>query len=341
MDYLVSVIITCYNVDKYLSKCIESVMNQTYRNIEIIIVDDGSRDKSGYICDYYEGQDDRIRLVHQNNVGPGNARNRGLELAKGEYIFFVDGDDYLEPDAIEILLNEIYDNATDMAIIGINDHCKGGNHHESDNKRAGYTGEGHESGVHSSTTRKVLYNDELLRKLVFDNAEDIRPQVWNKMYKAELLKDLEFPNRKFYEDVLFTMGVLTRAKSAIYITDKLYNFNEAREDGVSESGYIREILIDRLKVHKQQLEFLEKNNRPELMYPLKYNFYIKLLESYDEEKKKGNDGNELYIEDLVAEIEKCDEDFYRIFHCEIAERGQRKKMSKFLRHRRFYNFSLK
>ena len=118
-DLKVSIIITCYNVEKYLSKCIESVINQTYRNLEIIVIDDGSRDKSGYICDYYEGQDDRIRLVHQNNSGPGNARNVGIEMATGDYIGFVDGDDYIEPDMVERMISGIVQNDCDIAAICI------------------------------------------------------------------------------------------------------------------------------------------------------------------------------------------------------------------------------
>ena len=89
---LITVAITCYNVSKYLSRCIESVIAQTYRNLEILLIDDGSRDNSGNICDYYETQDNRIRVIHQSNAGPGAARNRAIEQAKGEYIAFVDGD---------------------------------------------------------------------------------------------------------------------------------------------------------------------------------------------------------------------------------------------------------
>jgi glycosyltransferase involved in cell wall biosynthesis len=103
----ITVAITCYNVGKYLARCIESVLAQTYKNLDIILVDDGSRDNSGLICDYYETQDNRIRVVHQNNTGPGEARNLAIDMAEGDYIAFVDGDDYVEPYMYEYLITAL------------------------------------------------------------------------------------------------------------------------------------------------------------------------------------------------------------------------------------------
>lgn len=102
---LVSVIIPVYNVEEYLCKCVDSVINQTYKNLEIILVDDGSTDSSGRICDEYAGKDERIRVVHKNNSGPSNTRNVGLEHAKGKYIYFIDSDDYIEHNALALLVN--------------------------------------------------------------------------------------------------------------------------------------------------------------------------------------------------------------------------------------------
>lgn len=105
IEHLISVIVPIYNVEKYVKKCIESIINQTYRNIEIILVDDGSIDKSGEICDEYSFRDNRIKVLHQRNRGPAAARKEGVLLATGKYIGYVDGDDWIEPDMYKNLLD--------------------------------------------------------------------------------------------------------------------------------------------------------------------------------------------------------------------------------------------
>ena len=104
---LITIIIPVYNIEKYLRKCIESVIEQTYKNIEIILVDDGSMDNSGEICDQYKEKDSRILVIHKRNGGLSDARNSAIDIAKGKYLFFLDGDDYIEKDSIEYLYNII------------------------------------------------------------------------------------------------------------------------------------------------------------------------------------------------------------------------------------------
>ena len=104
---LISIIVPVYNVEKYVEKCINSIINQTYKNLQIILVDDGSKDNSGKICDEFKLKDNRIEVIHKNNGGLSDARNAGLKLAKGDYIGFVDSDDYIEADMYETLYNLI------------------------------------------------------------------------------------------------------------------------------------------------------------------------------------------------------------------------------------------
>ncbi len=111
---LISVIIPIYNVEEYLRECIDSVLNQTYQNFEIILVDDGSTDSSGTICDEYVDKDDRVSVVHQKNAGPSKTRNTGLENATGKYIYFLDSDDYIEKNALELLINTAESNDADL-----------------------------------------------------------------------------------------------------------------------------------------------------------------------------------------------------------------------------------
>ena len=113
---LVSIVVAIYNVEAFLDVLITSLFNQTYKNLEIILVEDGSPDNSGKICDDFSKKDNRIKVIHQNNNGVSNARNRGMEIANGKYITFVDGDDWLEPDFIEYMLKIIVETNSDMAI---------------------------------------------------------------------------------------------------------------------------------------------------------------------------------------------------------------------------------
>lgn len=116
MRYKVSVIVPIYNVEKYIEECIQSICNQDYSNLEIILVDDGSPDNSGAICDSYAQKDERIKVIHKANAGVSSARNSGLDIATGDYVCFVDGDDYLESDYVSYLLNLIIDNQTEISI---------------------------------------------------------------------------------------------------------------------------------------------------------------------------------------------------------------------------------
>lgn len=114
MNGLISIIVPVYNVEKYIERCIDSVINQTYKNLEIILVDDGSNDKSGIICDEYAKKDSRIKVIHKENSGVSNARNKGLDNATGQYIAFIDSDDWIEPDMYEYMMQKMIENNVDM-----------------------------------------------------------------------------------------------------------------------------------------------------------------------------------------------------------------------------------
>ena len=119
MDSLISVIVPIYNVEKYLQKCVDSIINQTYKNLEIILVDDGSPDNCPKMCDDYAEKDSRIKVVHKENGGLSDARNVGMEVATGEYVSFIDSDDYISLDFYETLLETIVDNDSDVVECGV------------------------------------------------------------------------------------------------------------------------------------------------------------------------------------------------------------------------------
>ena len=114
--YLISIIVPVYNVESYLKKCLESIINQTYKNIEIILIDDGSTDSSGKICDDYANKDKRIKVIHKQNGGVSDARNTALDICRGDYIGFIDSDDYIELDMYETLLKFLLNNNLDVAM---------------------------------------------------------------------------------------------------------------------------------------------------------------------------------------------------------------------------------
>ena len=118
MGNLISIIVAIYNVDQYLEQCIDSIINQSYKNLEIILVNDGSTDNSKNICDYYSEIDKRIKVVHKKNGGVSSARNTGIDIATGDYIAFVDSDDYLELNMYETMINNLEQNQCDMGVCG-------------------------------------------------------------------------------------------------------------------------------------------------------------------------------------------------------------------------------
>ncbi|MDR2790731.1 MAG: glycosyltransferase [Campylobacteraceae bacterium] len=197
---LVSVIVPIYNVEVYLKKCVDSIINQTHKNLEIILVDDGSPDNCGKICDEYAAKDKRIRVIHKPNGGLGDARNAGLDIAKGEYIAFVDSDDYIAENAYEELINTAKKEAADIVISGFYYVKK--------------------SGIFLyEKSLEGLNKEEILYQFLSDNYHS---SVCNKFFKAKLFKELRFTAIRF-ED-LFIMPSLILAAKKISFTPKAYYY---------------------------------------------------------------------------------------------------------------------
>lgn len=201
---LVSVIVPVYNVEKYLNKCVESIVNQTYKNLEIILVDDGSPDKCPQMCDNLAKNDNRIRVVHKENGGLASARNAGVKLIKGDYYTFVDSDDFIKETFIEILLNRIcYD---DSQIVSCNFV-----HSDSSISLPLYNN----SGCYSSET---IILDFFYRKIEFGSC-------CGKLYKSNLLKNVENKNVVFIEDQLYNVECLLKTETVSFVEDELYYYS--------------------------------------------------------------------------------------------------------------------
>lgn len=201
----VSVIIPVYNAEKYLSKCIDSILNQTLSDLELILVDDGSPDNSGAICDEYAIKDSRVKVFHQKNGGVCSARNKGLSMATGEYISFVDSDDYLECNALEELYNDIITHNADVSCgLMVGDSNQGVSNLK--------------NGVY-----EVWSGSDAIKEALLDNRFTYSSCA--KLYKRALLNDIRFEEgRKIHEDSFFNFSVFLRKPTVVVRNIGIYNY---------------------------------------------------------------------------------------------------------------------
>ena len=217
MEKRVSVIVPVYNVEKYLRKCVRSLILQTYRNIEIILVDDGSTDSSGKICDELAGEDDRIRVIHKSNGGLSDARNAGFEHVSGSFVTYVDSDDYVSERYVEKLVLPFENENIDVSV------CKS----------LPFTidpdGEEHFSSASSITGYCIFPADQaleiMLRQSLFDT------EAWSKMYRTELMAGFSFPKGLYNEDLASIYKLFLCSRSVSYCGERLY-FYLQRNDSI-------------------------------------------------------------------------------------------------------------
>lgn len=249
-----SIIVPVYKVEAYLRKCIESLLNQTFKDFELILVDDGSPDKCPEICDEYASLDSRVQVIHQNNMGVSRARNIGLENASGEWIGFVDSDDYLDLNAYEELLNIAEGHNCDVAIMDF-----------------AYVDE--EGNVIKA--REYPYSEELYMSSEeaifkeFDIPLSIRLVMWNKIFKREVIGDIRYKeNLKASEDTLVLHECLKRASKVVWVRKPLY-FNVQRPGSAMRGALKIKDFAESLDVHLAITKDIKKN------YPDIYNHALK------------------------------------------------------------------
>lgn len=207
MEELVSVIVPVYKVEKYLDKCISSIVNQTYKNLEIILVDDGSPDNCPQICDEWVKKDTRIKVIHKPNGGLSSARNTGLDICKGEYICFVDSDDWIEPNYVHELYTTLHQNNADMSICGISNINEQGKEIR-----------------HITPIAKSYYSNDEKFNLIAEKSIMV-VIAWNKMYKKKIWKNLRYPLNKINEDEFVLFDLINNTENGISVTfQNLYNY---------------------------------------------------------------------------------------------------------------------
>ncbi|MDO4378753.1 MAG: glycosyltransferase family 2 protein [Erysipelotrichia bacterium] len=260
-NYKISVIIPVYKVEKYLDRCIESVVGQTYKNLEIILIDDGSPDNCPKMCDDWAKKDNRIRVIHKENEGVSSARNYGIDIATGEYISFVDSDDIIHPKYYEIMLNNIGD--ADMVYCEykkFDDKCDFDDSFDYD-------------------VETYIYN-EIYSKAPFSYSE-----VWNKIIRFDILNDLRFKEGiKNAEDTLFSFELSNRCEKVVFVRYKLYGYF------VRETGAVGSIDIegrkDVVKVCKYMCDCISRTENKLLKDNLEAGLYYAYLNLYKACKNK-------------------------------------------------------
>jgi len=268
----ISIIIPIFNVENYIADCIESVISQTYQNIEIILIDDGSTDNSGLVCDKYKNIDNRVKVYHKKNGGVSSSRNYGLKKATGNYIFFMDSDDLLKKDTIELLYYNIKTYKSDMACCGFS-------------RVDYYTCKKYSDEMNQFKNNFLDINDETIGSCAYMSS-----CVWGKLMRKTILNDIFFPNEKMIsEDMIFNLKILPNIKRIsftnsigyiyrVHSSSLTFNINEELTNNLmKELKNIKKDYIEK-KYSKGYLEYLD------LMCFI--HIGIALPHRYDESKKR-------------------------------------------------------
>lgn len=260
MSETISVIIPVYNVQEYLRKCLDSVIGQTYDNLEILLVNDGSTDRSGEICDYYASRDSRIRVIHQQNGGLASARNTGMDAAKGAYIGFVDSDDWIDLDMYEFLYNLLHQHQADLSICRLKEIT-------------------HAKLINRSTGQLLVCDGLSAVKRIFRRENDfhIGYSVFNKLYKKELLDNLRFPVGRLTEDIYFTPKLMYRCRKCVYQDTAKYNYLKERPGSIMNAAIHSKRVFDELDGYREIERFFCERNVKEYARMVREIYLIKLM----------------------------------------------------------------
>lgn len=211
----ISIIVPIYNVEIYLEKCINSILNQTLSDFELIMVNDGSTDRSGEICNKYEMMDSRIKIIHKKNGGLSSARNAGLDVARGEYIGFVDSDDYIDKQMYEKMIEKSIKSDSDIVICDMKYNLNGKDISQTQFEDFG-----------------IIDRNEAL--IQYFNHRSFKSHAQNKIYKKELFNNIRFPEGKLFEDVAVFYKLLYKSKRISFINEKLYIYNQGNINSITK-----------------------------------------------------------------------------------------------------------
>ena len=304
MGELVSVIIPVYKVEDYIHRCVDSVLSQTYGNLEIILVDDGSPDRCGEICDEYAAKDKRVVSIHKKNGGLSDARNAGMEICKGEYITFLDSDDWVVPDYIERLYRLLKDTGSDVSA------CSFIKTSTEDTKPDS-----------SPEEIRVFSNIEALDKIESNTDIQLYVQLvvaWGKLYKRSLFQGITYPVSKLHEDEFTTYKVIYRAERIALTSAQLLHYWQ-REDSIMGAGFNVKGNLDATEALKERAEFYQQKGLHELSSRASKMAFLKSLvlnnRSYEIEKPDFRERLDKNLADLRLDLMKTKQKIsFKVFY---------------------------
>ena len=320
---LISVIVPVYNMEKYLAHCMDTILNQTYRNLEIILVDDGSTDMSVQMCDDYAKTDSRVKVIHKINGGLSDARNAGLKIATGEYIGYVDSDDWIEYDMYEKMYNACLENEAQVAVCRYS--C------EEDNIYITGLKDGNKQNEFNPCSPVSLTRDELLDIYICGHEEYIiYNSVWSKLFRRDIVDDLIFPKGHNSEDIVYTTKAFCRLKKAVYINTPLYHYVVDRAGSImneaSEQKIFTRMFRDEIPFWREHIEYITQNVSKQKGELAAYYFWRRLLFYYVDAKNKGQKSIACKIADEILN----DRDAIKsVYSSKLVSKGDKARMKLF------------
>lgn len=284
----ISIIVPVYNIENYLENCIESILNQTFKDYELILVDDGSTDKSGEICDKYEKKDSRIKVIHKNNGGLSSARNVGLDIACGQYIGFVDSDDSIHPRMYEILYDLIKKYKVDISCCNYKKTYSMFNEHNTYIKSTEVIEMDNIQAINN------LYDDDIGIRLVV---------AWNKLYSKHLFDDTRYEVGRMHEDEFMAHRILYKCKKIVYTNSELHYYLQREGSIMSQASYKRE--VDSLLAHSDRMRFCKKVGLIEMCNYISKRYEYMFWDLYNKIDKNTNSKTKLLSElrkDLIYNL---------------------------------------
>ena len=317
MEPLISFIIPIYNVSLYLDRCIESVINQTYKNLEIILVDDGSTDNSGEICDKWGKKDERIVIIHKINGGLADARNAGIDIAKGELIAFLDSDDTVHKDYIMYMYKMLKGSNSDIACCDV---CI-------------VDEEGKKLQKKKTKEELIVFNkQQAMENMLYDKY--LTNSANFKLYKRELFQNVRYPKGKIFEDLFTTYKLIYISDRVVYGSKKLYYYL-LRNDSILGSGISEKKRNDLLNASQNLVRFVDEN-MPEITLAADYRMAMSAITIIGNMPEQEVKCNKVFINKLWEEIRK--KRIYFVLNKKVSNKFKILFLISFFGRRALFNF---
>lgn len=306
---LISIIVPVYNMEQYLERCINSIWQQTYTNLEIILVDDGSTDRSPQMCDDYAGKDSRIKVVHKQNGGLSDARNAGLAVASGDYIGYVDSDDWIEPDMYERMYGACVEHDAQVAV------CR-------------YAQVYKDHVIQGGNDQVTAFEREELLRIYIGGHDDyiIYNSVWSKLFARELVEGVMFPKGRNSEDIMYTTKAFCKADRGVYVDTCLYDYVLDRDGSIMNVGRAERMFRDELPFWREHIAYIREHVSDQMGDFAAYHYYRRLLFYYMDWRGEAKQVRGDYAERIAEELKSNRDEIKRIYRNSFVSTGDRARM---------------